>query len=121
MLSTSIYRSTPIYDVVQPPPCRSSAGSIAFHHSQQHSLDQSDVIHSEDVAEKFEVSLLYQVHHCAVPLYFFLVLLLILSFHSADVQYSPVTPHLEGQQLSLSMLHWHIEQTRKHDTRETSK
>ena len=63
--------STPIYDIIQPPPCRSSTWSVAFHHPQQHSLYQFVVIHSADVTEKLEFPLLYQVHHCAVSLYFF--------------------------------------------------
>jgi len=82
--------STPIYHI-RPPPCRSSLGSVAFHHLQQHSLDQSVVIHSADLAENVKFSLLYQVHHGEVFLYFFSNGLVTDFVFPADVQYSPTS------------------------------
>ena len=95
------WASTPVYNVVWPPLCRSSAWPVAVHHSEHHGLDESSsVSHSADVTKKFEFPLLYQVHYHPLsfcPLTYDFVADFVFP---AYFQYTSVASHFKSKKLS---------------------
>jgi len=65
----SLWQCTPVSNVIRPSSCR----SITVHHSNHHCLHKSLICHHADVAEQFQLPVLYQVDYSttSTSFYFF--------------------------------------------------